>query len=501
MIGLSWQVTVLALVLLPIFVLPGPADGRADRRAAREAADLNAAMTTQMTERFSAPGATLVKLFGRPDAEAAIRDRAERVRDIGVRTAMYVAVFFTALSLVSALARRWSTASAATSPRGTSTPGTVVTLALLLTRLYAPLTALANARVDVMTRSSSFERVFEVLDLQPLITETPGRAAAARRPVAVAFDDVHFAYPAADGCRWRRWKRSRCSTAGRRQVLHGVDLRRAGPAAGAGRPVGRGQVDDRRAGPAPLRRDRGAVGSSGVDVRDLTFAALRDAVGVVTQDGHLFHDTIRANLRYARPDATRRRARATRCGAPGSATCRRAAGRPGDRRGRARVPAVGRRAAAADDRPAAAGPAAGGDPGRGHRAPRLRVRGRRAGGARRGAGGPHRDRDRAPTVDHPRPPTRSWWSRPAGWWSAAPTTSCSPPVGATPSCTGRSSPIPVRRVPVHRPRFTESGAVDGVACLVPGCDLVHLRPAGTEFAPRPGVDVAMANHRRTGRTR
>src|SRR3712207_1727210 len=175
MISLAWQVTVLALLLLPVFVLPARRMGRTIADLRRENADLNAAMGTQMTERFSAPGATLVKLFGRPEQEAAeFRVRALRVRDIGVRTAMVSRVFVASLSLVSALAQAliyglggWLAVT------GRIEPGTVVTLALLLTRLYTPMTALANARVDVMTALVSFERVFEVLDLKPMITERP----------------------------------------------------------------------------------------------------------------------------------------------------------------------------------------------------------------------------------------------------------------------------------------------------------------------------------------
>src|SRR3712207_976717 len=176
MISLAWQVTVLALLLLPIFVLPARRMGRTIADLRRESADLNAGMSTQMTERFSAPGATLVKLFGRPEEESReFTARAERVRDIGVRTAMVSRVFVTALSLVSALAQALVYGLGGyLAITGAIEPGTVVTLALLLTRLYTPMTALANARVDVMTALVSFERVFEVLDLQPMIQEKPG---------------------------------------------------------------------------------------------------------------------------------------------------------------------------------------------------------------------------------------------------------------------------------------------------------------------------------------
>ncbi|MGH3588999.1 MAG: ABC transporter ATP-binding protein, partial [Pseudonocardia sp.] len=200
MITLAWQVTLLALVLLPIFVLPARRFGRRIAELRRESADLNATMGTQMTERFSAPGATLVKLFGRPDEEAReFGDRAVRVRDIGVRTAMVSRVFVTALSLVSALAQALVYGLGGyLAVTGVLDPGTVVTLALLLTRLYTPMTALANARVDVMTALVSFERVFEVLDLTPMITEAPGAVALPEGPVDVRLSGVRFGYPSAE---------------------------------------------------------------------------------------------------------------------------------------------------------------------------------------------------------------------------------------------------------------------------------------------------------------
>jgi len=194
MLRLSWQVTGLALLLLPVFVVPARRMGARLAHLEREAADHNSAMTTQMTERFSAPGATLVKLFGRPAHEAAeFGRRAERVADIGVRTAMGQWVFLTALALVSALALALVYGLGGyLALRGRLEPGTVVTLALLLTRLYAPLTALASARVDAMTALVSFERVFEVLDLVPLITEKADAVDVPDGPVTLELDDVVF---------------------------------------------------------------------------------------------------------------------------------------------------------------------------------------------------------------------------------------------------------------------------------------------------------------------
>ncbi len=200
MLRLSWQITLLALGLLPVFVIPARRMGRRLAHLEREAADHNAAMTTQMTERFSAPGATLVKLFGDPEREASeFTDRADRVARIGVRTAMGQYTFLTALALVSALALAlvyglggWL----ALEQRLDA--GTVVTMGLLLAQLYSPLTALASARVDAMTAVVSFERVFEVLDLEPLIRERPNAEVVPPGPVSVEVEDLRFAYPSAD---------------------------------------------------------------------------------------------------------------------------------------------------------------------------------------------------------------------------------------------------------------------------------------------------------------
>ncbi|MDQ0380866.1 ABC transporter ATP-binding protein [Amycolatopsis thermophila] len=307
MVTLSWQVTVLALVLLPVFVLPARRMGRRMADLQRESAQLNAGMTTQMTERFSAPGATLVKLFGRPRREAEdFGARAGRVRDIGVRTAMLTRWFMTSLTLVSALAQAlvyglggWLAI------RGQLAPGTVVALALLLTRLYSPLTALANVRVDVMTALVSFERVFEVLDLDPMITEKPDPRTVPAGGVSVEFDDVRFAYPAADRYSLASLEEvSTLDTRGGEEVLHGISFRaEPGQMVALVGPSGAGKSTIASLLPRLYDVDSGAIRLSDVDVRELGFASIRDTVGVVTQDGHLFHDTIRANLAYARPGA------------------------------------------------------------------------------------------------------------------------------------------------------------------------------------------------------
>lgn len=308
MLGISWQVTLLALVLLPVFVIPARRMGRRLAGIQREAADHNAAMGNQMTERFSAPGATLVKLFGRPEQESAeFAARASRVAQIGVRTAMVQTTFVTALTLVSAIAIAvvYGVGGLA-ALRGSLDAGDVVALSLLLTRLYAPLTALASARVDVMSALVSFERVFEVLDLEPLITDRPGAGGLPDGPVAVELDDVRFSYPSADKVSLASLEAvAVLDTRGGEEVLHGVSLR-----AEPGQVVA--LVGSSGAGKSTVAQlisrlydvDSGAVRLGGVDVRDLTADAIRGAIGMVTQDGHLFHDTIRGNLLLARPEAS-----------------------------------------------------------------------------------------------------------------------------------------------------------------------------------------------------
>jgi ATP-binding cassette subfamily B protein len=307
MARLSWQITLLALVLLPIFVIPARRVGARVGQLEREAADHNAAMTSQMTERFSAAGAVLVKLFGRPAQESAeFGIRAARVRDIGVRSAMATEVFMRALILVSGLAQALIYGLGGyLALRGELAAGTVVTLALLLTRLYTPLTALASARLDVTTALVSFERVFEVLDIEPLIAERPDPLPLPAGPVSVEFDGVRFSYPSAH-------KVSLASLEdvfvldGRQpdEVLHGVSFRvEAGQTVALVGSSGAGKSTIASLVPRLYDVDAGAVRLSGVDVRDLSFDDLRAAVGMVTQDGHLFHDSIRANLLYARPDA------------------------------------------------------------------------------------------------------------------------------------------------------------------------------------------------------
>ncbi|MDG4839937.1 ABC transporter ATP-binding protein [Micromonospora sp. WMMD967] len=308
MLTFSWQITVLALVLLPIFVLPARRMGSKLARLQREAAEHNAAMSTRMTERFSAPGATLVKLYGRPTEESAeFAARARRVRDIGVRTAMLQWVFITALTVVGSLALALVYGLGGIyALRGSLDAGTVVALALLLSRLYAPLTSLASARVEVMSALVSFERVFEVLDLKPLILDKADARPIPEGPVAVEFEGVRFGYPSADKVSLASLEDvAKLDTRGGEEVLHGVSFRaEAGQMVALVGSSGAGKSTIAQLVPRLYDVEDGAVKLADVDVRDLSAESIRSALGVVTQDGHLFHESIRANLVFARPDAT-----------------------------------------------------------------------------------------------------------------------------------------------------------------------------------------------------
>jgi ATP-binding cassette, subfamily B, bacterial len=308
MARLSLPITLLTLVLLPLFLIPARRVGARVGGLEREAAGHNAAMTSQMTERFSAPGATLVKLFGRPDEEAAeFGQRAHRVRDIGVRSAIAVDIFMRALTLVSGLALAiiyglggWLAL------QGQLEPGTVVTMALLLTRLYAPLISLATARLDIVTALVSFERVFEVLDIEPLIDEKADATTVPPGPVGVELAHVRFHYPSADQVSLASLEE--VATLDDRvtgEVLHGISLRiEPGQLVALVGSSGAGKSTLASLVPRLYDVDDGSVRLGGTDVRDLSFQSIRETVGVVTQDGHLFHDTIGANLRFARPGAT-----------------------------------------------------------------------------------------------------------------------------------------------------------------------------------------------------
>lgn len=307
MVSISWQVTLLSVLLLPIFLIPARLMGGRLARLQREAAQHNASMSTQMTERFSAGGATLIKLCGKPQSESdEFARRAGRVRTIGVRVAMLQATFLTALTLVSALALALVYGVGGVQAIvGNLDAGQVVTLALLLTRLYTPLTMLANARLDIMSALVSFERVFEILDLEPLIREPENPRAIPDGPVSVEFDQVRFTYPSAEQTSLASLEDvSALDSRVGEEVLHGVDFTvEHGQTVALVGSSGAGKSTIASLVPRLYDATSGAVRIGGVDVRETSFTDLQGAVGMVTQDGHLFHETIRQNLALAAPDA------------------------------------------------------------------------------------------------------------------------------------------------------------------------------------------------------
>lgn len=307
MVSISWQVTLLSVLLLPIFLIPARLMGGRLARLQREAAQHNASMSTQMTERFSAGGATLIKLFGKPQSESdEFARRAGRVRTIGVRVAMLQATFLTALTLVSALALALVYGVGGVQAIvGNLDAGQVVTLALLLTRLYTPLTMLANARLDIMSALVSFERVFEILDLEPLIREPENPRAIPDGPVSVEFDQVRFTYPSAEQTSLASLEDvSALDSRVGEEVLHGVDFTvEHGQTVALVGSSGAGKSTIASLVPRLYDATSGAVRIGGVDVRETSFTDLQGAVGMVTQDGHLFHETIRQNLALVAPDA------------------------------------------------------------------------------------------------------------------------------------------------------------------------------------------------------
>ncbi|MGO9910976.1 MAG: ABC transporter ATP-binding protein, partial [Acidimicrobiales bacterium] len=308
MFFLSWQITLASLALLPIFIVPARFVGRRLATLTRESYSLNAEMNNTMTERFNVSGALLVKLFGDPDSESSLfSQRAGRVRDIGVITSMYGAVFMAALlltaSLATAIVYGWGGAEAA---KGILLVGTVVALTSYLNRLYGPLTALSNVQVDVMTALVSFDRVFEVLDLPPMIAERPGAVEVPGGAAEVVFDSVSFSYPTAEEVSLASLESvAVLDQSPSQQVLYDVSFTVApGQMVALVGPSGAGKTTISHLVPRLYDVRSGAVRINGLDVRDATLASLRRTVGVVTQDAHLFHETIRSNLVYAKPDAT-----------------------------------------------------------------------------------------------------------------------------------------------------------------------------------------------------
>jgi ATP-binding cassette, subfamily B, bacterial len=317
---LSWLVTVIALVMIPLFILPARLVGRRMQRLTRESMQLNAEMGSTMTERFNVAGAMLVKLFGRPREESgAFSSRAAKVRDIGVVTAMYGQVLFVSLTLLASLVTALVYGLGGTLViKGTFQIGTLVALTALLGRVYGPITSLSSVQVSVMTALVSFDRVFEVLDLKPLIAEKPDavplpRTAEANGEGALApeieFDNVSFRYPSASEVSLASLESIALPAPERRDagtgVLHEVSFHApSGQLTALVGPSGAGKTTITALAARLYDPNEGIVRIGGYNLRDVTQESLHDVVGVVTQDAHLFHDTIRANLTYARPAAT-----------------------------------------------------------------------------------------------------------------------------------------------------------------------------------------------------
>ncbi len=309
MVTLSWQLTLAALLLVPLFVIPAKLMGRRLAALSAEQMNLNAELGTQMTERFNVAGALLVKIFGQPEREIAEYDaRAARVRDIGVRIAVNRALFFVMLTVMASLATAMVYGvGGLMAVEGAMTVGTLLALAALLARLYGPLTAISNVHVDILTALVSFARLFELLDMPSSIQEVPdARPLPTGEALSVELDDVHFTYPGADEISLLSLEGS---TTGDREeggpVLRGVDLRaEPGQLIALVGPSGAGKSTITSLVTRFYDPTSGAVRIGGTDLRDATLSSVGATVGMVTQEAHLFHDTLRNNLAYARPEAT-----------------------------------------------------------------------------------------------------------------------------------------------------------------------------------------------------
>ncbi|KAE8764908.1 ATP-binding cassette domain-containing protein [Georgenia thermotolerans] len=342
MLALSWQITLVALLVVPVLLLPARRVGRRLAALNRRGMELNAELGNRMTERFNVAGALLVKLFGTPEREQAeFAERAGAVREIGIKTAMSSRVFFAALGAMASLATALVYGvGGLLAIEQAVTVGTLVAFAGLLGRLYGPVTALSNVQVDVMSALVSFERVFEVLDLEPMITDVPDAVDLPDGPLSVELDDVRFSYPgpdqvglaslegvpavgvghgendgartgggngrtAGDGRPGKAVGRAEPDGLRQEEVLKGVSLRvEPGTMVALVGPSGAGKTTLSTMIARLYDPTSGAVRVGGLDLRHVRQASLHKAVGVVTQDAHLFHDTVRANLLYARPEAS-----------------------------------------------------------------------------------------------------------------------------------------------------------------------------------------------------
>ena len=308
MLILSWQITIFSLLLLPVFLIPTKWVGRRLQALTRESFSVNAEMSSTMTERFNVSGAMLVALYGEPDREREyFRSRARRVADIGIKMAMLNRLFFIALTSVAAVATAFAYGIGGhLAINGGVTVGTLLAITALLARLYGPLTALSNVRIDVMTSLVSFERVFEVLDLEPMVKSRDGAKVLVTKEPRIEFDNVDFSYPRAEEISLASLESAaKAETVQSGQVLRNLSfVAEPGTMTALVGPSGAGKTTISSLLPRLYDVTGGAIKIDGNDIRDLTLESLRESIGVVMQDAHLFHESIAENLRYAKQDAT-----------------------------------------------------------------------------------------------------------------------------------------------------------------------------------------------------
>ena len=308
MFTLSWQITLISLVLLPVFLIPTKWVGRKLQGYTRQSFDLNARMSATMTERFNVSGALLVSLYGDSKKEKnEFAEKARRVADIGISIAMLNRIFFIALTSVAAVATAVAYGIGGhLAISGELTVGTLLAITALLARLYGPLTALSNVRVDVMSALVSFERVFEVLDLKPMVTDRVDAKNLTDTKLDLRFKDVSFSYPKAEEISLASLEiTAKPEIVSSGEVLKGISFTVAsGTLTGIVGPSGAGKSTISSLIPRLYDVNQGVISINGTDVRDYTIKSLRNSIGVVTQDSHMFHDSILVNLKYAKSDAT-----------------------------------------------------------------------------------------------------------------------------------------------------------------------------------------------------
>ncbi len=308
MASLSWQITLLSLVLLPLFLAPTKYVGQRLAKYTQQSYELNAEMASTMTERFNVSGALLVKLYGKPDSESQnFKVKARKVADIGISMAMLNTFFFVALISVASIATALAYGVGGHfAINGTMTVGSLIAITTLLARLYGPLTALSTVRVDVMGALVSFERVFEVLDLEPMVKDRVGAKELQAKHPRIEFNDVHFAYPSASEISLASLESvAKPETVQSGEILKGISfVVEPGTMTALVGPSGAGKTTISALLPRLYDVTTGAIKIDGEDIRDLTISSLQRSIGVVMQDSHLFHESIIENLRYAKADAT-----------------------------------------------------------------------------------------------------------------------------------------------------------------------------------------------------